>query len=306
MLIALAPVFLAIFTGWLARSTKIVPEDAWGGITRLVYTVVGPTYLFLQVARVDLSFDDLAYVEASLIGFLVMGVIAFVLLPICTQQRSAFASAHQSVTRWNAFVLLAASEAMMGPEATALIALIMGPAIPIVNVMIVWVHARWGDGQNPSFAGITRSLATNPMIIACSLGLIVNFSGMAPTGFIGDFLDIIGRGALGIALMCVGAGLNLSAISARPGLMAASLALKLVAGPLVFIGLGMAFGLTGVHLACMAIVGASPSPPAAYVLTREMGGAPTFMAGHITASTILSALAIPAALAVAQMLGGSP
>ncbi len=303
MLLALAPVFLAIFTGWFARVTKLVPEPAWGGITRLVYTVVGPTYLFLQVARVDLSFNDLAYVEAALIAFLIMGALAFVLLPICTHQRSAFASAHQSVTRWNAFVLLAASEAMMGPEATALIALIMGPAIPIVNVMIVWVHARWGDGQNPSFKGIMRSLATNPMIIACSAGLIVNFMGIAPTGFIGDFLDIIGRGALGIALMCVGAGLNLSAISARPGLMAASLAMKLIVGPAVFIAAGLAFGLSGVHLACMAIVGASPSPPAAYVLTREMGGAPTFMAGHITASTILSAIAIPIALAFANALG---
>ncbi len=141
------------------------------------------------------------------------------------------------------------------------------------------------------------------MIIACSAGLIVNFAGLAPVGFIGDFLDIIGRGALGIALMCVGAGLNLTAISAKPGLMAASLAMKLVAGPAIFLGLGLAFGLTGVHLACMAIVGASPSPPAAYVLTREMGGDPRFMAGHITASTILSALAIPAALAIANMLG---
>lgn len=303
MLIALAPVFLAIFTGWLARATRIVPEAAWGGITRLVYTVVGPTYLFLQVARVDLSFEDLAYVEAALASFLVMGALGFALLPICFNQRHAFASAHQSVTRWNAFVLLAASEAMMGPEATALIALIMGPAIPIVNVMIVWVHARWGEGQNPSFSGIMRSLATNPMIIACSAGLIVNFAGLAPTGFIGEFLDIIGRGALGIALMCVGAGLNLTAISAKPGLMAASLAIKLIAGPAVFIAAGLAFGLTGVHLACMAIVGASPSPPAAYVLSSEMGGDPRFMAGHITASTILSALAIPAALAIAQMLG---
>jgi len=118
-----------------------------------------------------------------------------------------------------------------------------------------------------------------------------------------DFLGIVGRGALGVTLMCVGAGLDLKAISARPVLMAAAVVVKLVVAPLVFVGIGLAMGLSGMHLAVLAICGAAPSPPAAYILTREMGGDPRFMAGHITATTLLSAAAIPAAIWFAGLFG---
>jgi len=70
----------------------------------------------------------------------------------------------------------------------------------------------------------------------------------------------------------------------------------------VFIGIGLLFGANSTQLACLAMIGAAPSPPAAYSLTREMGGDARLMAGHITASTLLSILAIPFALLIAARL----
>ena len=210
---------------------------------------------------------------------------------------------HQGTIRWNTFVILAAAAATFGPEGSALVALLMGPGIPVVNVMTVAVHSRWGEGQNPSLRGVTRSLLTNPLLIACVLGLAINLSGLELPSSVMDVLTIIGRGALGVTLMCVGAGLDLKAISAKPGLMAAGVAMKLLVAPLVFIGIGLMLGLQGMHLAVLAICGAAPSPPAAYILTREMGGDPRFMAGHITATTLLSALAIPTAIWLAGLVG---
>lgn len=299
---ALAPVFLTIMAGWAVRATGMVPEAAWGGVTRLAYMVLSPVFIFTEILRADLTFAELSFVAAGLGAFAVIGLMAFLLLPIAGKDRASFASAHQGVVRWNTFVVLAASLALMGEEASALIVLLMGPAIPVVNIITVSVHARWGEGQNPSLNGILRSLAMNPLIIACVLGLAINFAnldiGQAPT----DTLTLIGRGALGVTLLCVGAGLDLKAIAARPSLMTAAVFLKLVGCPLVFIALGRMAGLEGMHLACLAMCGAAPSPPAAYVLTREMGGNPRFMAGHITATTLLSMLAIPLAVALAAAI----
>jgi predicted permease len=301
-LLALAPVFLAILAGWAARRTRIVPEASWGGISRLAYMVLSPVFMFTEIARANLSFTDVSFVGAGCGAFAVVGALAFVMLPMSSHDTPAFASAQQGVVRWNTMLILAASLALLGPPGSALVALLMGPAIPVVNIITVSVHARWGHGQNPTAAGIARSILTNPLIIACALAIAVNLSGLKLPQVGNDLLSMIGRGALGISLMCVGAGLDFSSIAARPKLMTTAIVLKLVMAPLVFIGLGKLAGLDGLHLAALALCGAAPSPPAAYVLTREMGGDPRFMAGHITSTTLLSALAIPAALALAQML----
>jgi malonate transporter and related proteins len=300
--VALAPVFLAILAGWGARMTRVVPETAWTGVNRLAYMILAPVFMFTEIVRADLSFEEVSFAIAGVASFAAMGVLGFALWPVAGSGPT-FASAHQGVVRWNTFVILAASAAVLGPEGAALVALLMGPGIPVVNVITVSVHSRWGEGQNASLKGVLRSLATNPLLIACLLGLAINLSGVNLPGPAMDFLTIIGRGALGVTLMCVGAGLDLRAITARPGLMAAAVGMKLVVGPLVFVGMGLMAGLQGVHLAVLAIAGAAPSPPAAYILTREMGGDPRFMAGHITATTLLSAVAIPTSLWFAGLFG---
>jgi hypothetical protein len=301
LFVALAPVFLAILAGWSARLTRVVPEAAWAGVNRLAYMILAPVFMFTEIVRADLSFAQLSFAAAGVLSFIAMGVLGFALLAIA--RGPVFASVHQGTIRWNTFVILAAAAAAFGPEGSALVALLMGPGIPVVNVMTVAVHSRWGEGQNPSLRGVTRSLLTNPLLVACVLGLAINLSGLELPPSVMDVLTIIGRGALGVTLMCVGAGLDLKAISAKPGLMAAGVAMKLLVAPLVFIGIGLALGLQGVHLAVLAICGAAPSPPAAYILTREMGGDPRFMAGHITATTLLSALAIPTAIWLAGVVG---
>lgn len=299
--LALAPVFIAILTGWGARFTNIVPAVAWGGVNRLAYMILAPVFMFTEIVRADLSFEDVSFAIAGVLSFLTMGVIGFSLLLVA--RGPTFASAHQGAIRWNTFVILAAAASTFGPEGSALVALLMGPGIPIVNVMTVAVHSRWGEGQNPSLRGVLRSLITNPLLVACLLGLAINLSGFELPPSVIEMLTIIGRGALGVTLMCVGAGMDLKAISAKPGLMAIAVVVKLLIAPLVFVGIGLALGLSGTHLAVLAICGAAPSPPAAYILTREMGGNPQFMAGHITATTLLSALAIPSAIWLAGLFG---
>ena len=188
--VALAPVFLAILAGWGARISRVVPETAWTGVNRLAYMILAPVFMFTEIVRADLSFEEVSFAIAGVASFAAMGVLGFALWPVAGSGPT-FVSAHQGVVRWNTFVILAASAAVLGPEGAALVALLMGPGIPVVNVITVSVHSRWGEGQNASLGGVLRSLVTNPLLIACLLGLAINLSGIDLPGPAMDFLTIL-------------------------------------------------------------------------------------------------------------------
>jgi malonate transporter and related proteins len=303
LLEGLAPIFAIIALGWALRVSGAVKGEMWGGVNRLAFVALIPAYSFVEIARADFGGGAFTLVGAGFAAFSVMGVLAFALLPLAGRDGPGFASAYQGSVRWNAFVVLAMGATMIGAQATALTALLMGFVIPLVNVLSIIVFSRWGNGQKASFAGIVQSVAFNPMIIACALGLATHLVDWRPEGATGKTLDILRGGALGLSLLSAGAGLDLGALNAKPLLLWASVLLKVMIGPVVFLSIGLALGVHGVGLAVLALMGSCPSPPASYILAREMGGDARLMAGHITASTFLSLISMPIALAIAQALG---
>jgi len=134
---------------------------------------------------------------------------------------------------------------------------------------------------------------TNPLIIACLAGAASNALGLFQSGAIADTTQLAGRAALPLILLAIGAGLDFSALKARPALLALAVTLKLIVAPIVFISLGHVFGVEGTPLILLAAIGSTPGAAAAYVLASEMGGDARLMAGHVTATTLLAFFALP-------------
>jgi predicted permease len=112
-------------------------------------------------------------------------------------------------------------------------------------------------------------------------------------------LDMIGRGALGLALLTVGAGLRLGdALSGlRP--VAAATMLKLIAMPLLMAGTLTLMGVEGQAFAVAMLCAAVPTGSGAYVLARQMGGDAPMVASILTLQVIAAAVTIPLVLYLA-------
>ena len=88
----------------------------------------------------------------------------------------------------------------------------------------------------------------------------------------------------------------------RPSLAATSrVFLKLVLMPVIAVALALWFGLTGSNLAIVTACSAVPASSSAYVLARQMGGDAPLLAQIITLQTILAAITMPIAIALAAM-----
>jgi predicted permease len=114
---------------------------------------------------------------------------------------------------------------------------------------------------------------------------------------------MIGRGALGLALLTVGAGLRFGeAITSWLPIAAASI-LKLLVLPVVMAAMLHLFGVTGEAYAVALICAAVPTGSGAYVLARQMGGDAPMVANILTVQVIFAAVTIPLVL---TLLGAIP
>lgn len=300
---ALLPVFILIVLGVVLKHSLMRLDTQWHGLEQLTYFVLFPMLLIQTLVKADLSRVPVAGVGgALLLSALAMSLLCLALRPALSRlgiDGPAFTSIFQGATRWQTFVALSIAANMFGDLGLALASVAMVAIIPLVNVFSVSVLARYAAQEKRSPRAIAMTLIRNPLIWACAIGLAVNLMHLPLPKIWHEVADALSRSSLAIGLLVTGAGLHLKGLL-RPSLGAAiGVGLKLVLMPALALGLASWFGITGNSLAIVAICAAVPTSPSAYVLARQMGGDAPLLAQIITLQTILAAITMPIAIALA-------
>ena len=302
---ALLPVFLLIVLGFILKRTLMRLETQWHGLERLTYYVLFPMLLIQTLVKADLSKVPVAGVGgALLLAALMMSLLCLAIRPLLARldvDGPAFTSIFQGATRWQTYVALAVSSNLFGDTGLALASVAMVAIIPLVNVFSVSVLAHYASPEKQSARAIAMTVVRNPLIWACAIGLAVNVLHVPLPKIWHEVADALGRSSLAIGLLVTGAGLHLEGLF-RPSLGAAvGVFLKLILMPVLGIALGLWFGLTGANLVIVAACSAVPASSSAYVLARQMGGDAPLLAQIITLQTILAAITMPVAIALATI-----
>lgn len=299
---ALLPVFLLIVLGFVLKRSLMRLDTQWHGLERLTYYVLFPTLLIQTLVKADLSSVPVAGVGGALfLAALVMSLLCLALRPLFSRWNvdgPAFTSIFQGATRWQTYVALAVSSNLFGQTGLALASVAMVAIIPLVNVLSVWVLARYASPEKPPIRTIVSTVVQNPLIWACAIGLAVNVTQLPLPKVWHDVAEALGRSSLGIGLLVTGAGLHLEGLF-RPSL-AASIAvfLKLIVMPVLAVALALSFGISGPGLVIVAVCSAVPTSSSAYVMARQMGGDAPLLAQIIALQTILAAITMPIVIAV--------
>ena len=187
---ALVPVFLLIVLGFGLRRKLLHGRIAAGSrLERLVYYVLFPALLIDTLARAPLGQVPVAGVGgALLLSVLAMSALCLALRPWLAARFDvdgpAFSFVFQGATRWQTFVALSVAGNLYGEIGIALASVAMVAMIPLLNVFSVSVLAHYAAPQRPPWTRILRTIAANPLIWACVVGLAINLSGIAlpPSG----------------------------------------------------------------------------------------------------------------------------
>lgn len=304
---ALIPVFAVILIGYVLRETRLVAEQHWPAIDHLNYFVLFPVLIVKTLAVADLSAVPVLRVAAAMLSAIgvLSGLLFLVRKPLSLLLGLApagFTSVFQGVTRWHTFVAFSIVAALYGPPGIAIASIGLAAMTPVLNLLNVGILARYGHHPGGTGQSPWRLLAKNPFIISCLVGIAVNIAGLRPPEPLLASMDLIGRAALGTALLSVGAALKLREATGHLLPSAVTAIIRLVGMPLLMLGFARLYDVGAMPLAIATICGGVPTASSGYILARQMGGDAELMASIITFQVLAAALTLPLAIWLATQL----
>ena len=284
----LLPDFLLIAGGALLRRIRGFDAALWTGIERLVYFILFPALLFRSLTTSPSAMGDAGRLIAVGLAFSIAGMLLSLLArPLLRLPQPVFAACFQCAFRFNTYVALAVASRLAGERGLALISLLVGVLVPVVNLAAVGMLARGRASR------IALELARNPLVVACAAGIAWRHLGWPLPALAGRVLELLAAAALPLGLLAVGAGLTLT----RPTLPLPALAwwngVKLVALPAIAFALAPLVGLSPVERQIAVVMAAVPTATSAYVLAAQMNGHGAPVALLISSGTLLAALTLP-------------
>ena len=300
MLSALPVILSVLFVlclGQLLSRTILQQDSFWQSISKLSYWVLFPALLFKTIAASN--FKDMQINETMmvlLIGLFGVMAINWLIGKKAQMAPADLSSVLQGSFRHNGFMALAIIAGLYGQAGVELGTLCLAVLVPPSNVMSVFVMIVLNKRSETAQMGplLLKETARNPLIIAIIAGLIAKFLPYKTPDVILETAELLGRGALPMLLLAVGAGVKFhSKIKSDLKPLALALSAKLIIFPGLLVLTALAFGIQGMALNIIMIFGVMPTAVSSYTLARELGGNADLMAEIISLQTFV---ALPAML----------
>lgn len=296
---ALIPIFLVILAGYAFRRFRFPGNDFWSYAERITYFVLFPALLLQKTATASLDVHTLAPMVAALYAaILSMAGLVFLFRPWRAYGGKSFTSFFQGSIRFNTYVGLSAAFALFGEKGLALAAVAIAVLIPLINTLCVTVLVSFSGAAIRNWRSVLSGLCSNPLILSCVAGILLNISGIGLNRVVSDTLLLFGRASLPLGLIALGAGLDLASVRASRDIIVYNCALKLLVLPLFMYTASLALNIPAPAAAIAVLFAALPGSPTSYILARQLGGDSLLMANIVTAQVILSMLTLPVIMAM--------
>ncbi|MCG8566270.1 MAG: AEC family transporter [Desulfobacterales bacterium] len=294
------PLFALLFTGTLLRRSGLIGEDFLRTADRLVYYFFFPVMLFWKIGGAHPGSGVsgglcMAAVGALLLIFgLTLAVIQWRKIPVF--QAGAFA---QAGFRFNTYIGMALILHVLGAEGVRHFGVLVGIVIPLLNVLSVSVLI-WYSGRDMNVREkvgfFVKALVSNPLIIACALGLIYSHRGWGIPVFVNNTFALMSSITLPLALLSIGGNLKFDGIGEYGPALFWSTLLKLVLLPLVGYLFLKGFQVGGIPFKVGMIFFCLPTSTAMYVLCGQLNSDTRLASVAIMVSTLASFVSLSVAL----------
>lgn len=295
LLFTIWPLFALICLGFVLARAGFPEPGFWPAAERANYFILFPALLVSSLVDAPVRDPTILRLGGAAITLICLVAAALGMARRLRPMAAArFGPVLQGVVRFNTYLGLAVTASLAGAEGVERAAVLLAVLVPLVNVLSIMALTEVNALRAPRV--ILSAMLRNPLILACAAGIALALTGAGLPFGTGRFADLLAQASLPLGLLCVGAALRPDAMRREIGSLAGVGALRLVAMPILAAVTGIAFALDGVEALVLVIFSAIPTAPTAYVLTRQLNGDGTFMAGLVTSQTLAAVATIPLVL----------
>lgn len=294
------PLVLLVILGQLIAKTGQLSPENWGGLETLSFRVLIPALIIRSISQSDLSLKTSGlYVSTILITVTTVGVLTLLLRPVTRVTAPQLSTMFQASTRFNALITLPMAAQLFGPPGLTTITIAMAFTVPYLNIINIGILSAFHAGSF-RVSSVLISIAKNPLIIACAIGLFINLAAIPLPEVILQTLDMVSGSALAIGLLCVGAGFDWRRLFHLNWQIIWAVSIKAVVAPLLAMLMGQAFGLDQLQTVCAMLVVATPTATSGYIIARQMGGGAELYAIILNWQLVAAVVAVPTLIYLMQ------
>jgi len=316
LLNTLAPIVMLIALGTALRRGGFASSGFFRGVNRLVYWVALPSLLFHETAGGAVGLGEGVRLFLVLLGGMLFSMgIGFLCVPVFRVPRGSRGAFVQATFRGNLMYVglavivfsMSAADGSPTPGVGALAVLAIAPLMPLYNIaavpMLLADRGHDGGERGRRFRRLAFEVATNPIVLSCGAGLAYSLSGRGLPAVVERACGALGRVALPLALLSLGASLNFASLRGRLLHACAASAIKVGCAPLAVYLLRPLLGLSPMELRMALLFLACPAAVNTYVMAEQMGSDDALAGGIVVISTLLSLPAFTAVLVMVQGWG---
>ena len=294
---AVTPTFITIFIGYMLKQRGFFTEAFTKNLDKYCFTIAFPALMIRDIGGADIS--QMFSAEFALICFLATTFMFFgyylIFYPFFKDKW--FISSFVQCCSRGSVAVFGSSIAINIYGSAGVTPLMMAIAVPLYNVYTVILFNLKADNggkvlspQNLKKMG--KGIITNPLIIGIIIGAIVSVTGFSIPSVIFKPISSIAATATPMALISLGAALQLDKIKGSIKTILVSSFFKLVVNFAIVLPIALLLGMRDGQMVALMIMAASPCTVSAYIMASAMGGDSEFSCGTVMMSTLLSTITI--------------
>jgi len=291
---ALSPIFFIMLFGFMLSRLPFSNLAIWSELERLTYYIFFPALLVMRLSSSTFDLEDFVGLAKVIgIALFLISLILALLHKLIARDQASLSSVYQGSIRFNTYIGLACIDALYGERGLTTAALCLAVYIVPVNIFsVISLSVNKGIAAKGIYA-VIGAVATNPLVIACLIGLTLSVSNIQLPDMVEPVLAILSQPALPIGLLTVGAGIKFTTLGAQGWEILVSVVAKFLVFPGIVLGACLVFSIEESLALIVLLLTALPAPPSAYILARQLGGNDGLMANIITVQTLAAFFLIP-------------